>query len=162
MKRISAIILSVLLIAAVFAACSGKNNEDASDNPRNVASSNAWLETTITTDNAKIKLGDAERLIKAYSAKELSISKEDYKDCSFVVSGTGVKIENDYYVEVDAVIKHEKGKDENGKSVFSFDTKGKYFIRYDGKQVLKKDMEKEDKYTELELKEAPSEEETTK
>lgn len=156
MKKVILAVVSVLAMIAIVVAvvlltkqpkAPTENNDPKS--PSEVVSQ--WEDTTITTDVAKIKEGDAIKYISSYSAKELSLSEKEKKECDFVVSNTGVKIKNDYYVLIKAVVKHEKGEDENGNKTYAFDEKGEYYIRYDGKQVLKKDMTKDDKYIELEL-----------
>ena len=157
MKKALVIFMAVIITAAAFAGCTAKKEvADQTGNPKNVTTANEWQKTTITTDTAKISNSDAINYIKSYSAKELSLTDEEMKTCDFLVSGTGVKIENDYYIKVSAVIKHENGKDDNGNSLFTFDNKGEYYIRYDGKQVLKKDMSKDsNEYIELEVKKLP-------
>lgn len=158
MKKALVIILSIVMVIAAFAGCSAKkNNNDQTGGPKNTSSvAEEWQKTTITTDNAKISNNDAIEYIKSYSAKELSLTDEEMKECDFMFSGTGVKIKNDYYVKVSAIVKHEKGKDGNGNPIYTFDNKGEYYIRYDGKQVLKKDMTKNtNEYTELKAKKIP-------
>lgn len=164
MKKLLVLLFSALIIAGSLAACSsgegskGPSSEDQSGNPKQAVAEQAtspWQQTTITTDTAKIKEMDACNLIMSYSAKELSLTEKQKSKCSFMVTGTGVEIEGDFYIEVDAVIKHEQ-KDDKGETYYTFDNKGEYFIRYDGKQILKKDMTaKKDKYTEMKVREVP-------
>lgn len=162
MKKTLIILLSLFIVAAAFAACSNASVDSKTGNPKNVSTTNQWLATTITTDTAKIKESDAINYIKGYSAKELSLTKEEMKEVSILVTGTGVEVEGDYYIEVDAVIKNENGKDENGNTVYTFDIKGKYFIRYDGKRVLKKDMTTDtNKYIDMDVHDFSKGEETT-
>ena len=113
--------------------------------------------TTYTTESAVIKENDAIVLIKSYSAEELSLSEEDYSGCQFMVRKSGNKINGDYYIQVIATYPTETT--ENGETYYKFDTKGEYYIRYDGKEILKKNLE-DDTYDKLEVKELP--ETTTK
>lgn len=155
-KKVLIAIIAVLAIAAVCVAVvllnkSSKGPENNDPKASVSATQTEWEATTITTDKAKIKEGDAIKYISDYSAEDLSLTKEEKKDCDFLVSNTGIKIKGDYYICVTAVVKSETGKDEEGNTTYTFDKKGEYFIRYDGKQVLKKDMTKDDKYIELDL-----------
>ena len=159
MKKLFAVLISLCIVLTVFAAC-GKNNDN--DDHGNEPESESNAVSVITTDEAKISAADAVDYIRGYSAEELSLSDEDYENCSFMVNNSGVQIENDYYVEVIATIKSAH-TNEDGSESYTFDNKGEYFIRYDGKQVLKKDMASDEtKYDEMELKELPeAESETT-
>lgn len=149
MKKIVSLILCVVLAACVFTACS----KTADKNAETEASSTtkATTQTTIATKDAKIKESDALSLIESYSAKELGLSKDLKKECSFMISNSGVKIEKDLYVKVVAVIKHEKKNEKTGDISYQFDTKGEYYIRYDGKKILSKNL-KTEKYTEMKVK----------
>ena len=155
MKKTVIVLLSALLVAVAFAACSSNNGntvQDQTGDPKNTSTTSSWQATTITTDTAKIKENDAAFYIMEYSADDLSLTEKEKQECSFMVTGTGVKIEDDYYIEVTAVIKHEKGKNEEGKTLYTFDNLGYYYIRYDGNQVLKKDVTKDtNEYTELKV-----------
>lgn len=145
MKKFLAIILSLVILAGVLAGCSTKD-----DNKETTTKGT----TEITTDEAVIKEADAIDYIKSYSAKELGLSDEDYKTCSFMVGGQGIEIDGEYFIKVVAAIKN-KHVDDNGKETFTFDIKGEYYISYDGKKVLQKDLTAEkDSYNELELKKA--------
>ncbi len=155
MKKILAVVLCLVMACGVFAACTKKEPEK---NDPAIAESTAPVSTTaaVTTDSAKIKESDAIDLIKSYSAKELSLSDEDYKECHFLVNSSGIQIKDDYYISVVAAIMSEN-TGEDGKTYVNFDHRGEYYIRYDGKQILKKDMSsEEEKYTELEVKELPA------
>ncbi len=154
MKKIIAIIMCLVIACGVFAACSKK--EPDKNDPGAAENTSAVTTATITTDSAVIKEADAINLIKSYSAEELSLSDDDYKNCHYLVNKSGIKVENDYYISVIAAITSEK-KGDDGKTYVNFDHKGEYFIRYDGKQILKKDMtSEEDKYSELKVKEVPT------
>lgn len=146
MKKLISILLCVSVIACSFVACSSKKAEESPTNDQNV----------VTTDAAVIKEADAINLIqKQYSAVELGLSAEDYETCSFMVASSGAEVDGEYYIKVIATQKQEH-KNENGESSFTFDIKGEYYISYDGKKILKKDMSVEDKYDELEVKEVPT------
>ena len=64
-----------------------------------------------------------------------------------MVASDGEDINGKKYVKVIAAIKHEH-KDDNGKSTFTLETKGEYFISFDSSEVLKKNG---DSYTKLPL-----------
>lgn len=133
--------LSAVVIAAVFTACSGNGDTGA-------VTHDATSE--IATEEAKIKDADAVKFIEqSYSAEELGLDKTD-KDYSFMVASSGVDIEGEKYVKVVAnVIVKNNVTTEDGKDTFSMETIGEYYISFDGKKVLKKDMETND-YSELE------------
>ena len=153
MKKIIAVLVSVCLAACVFAACSNKTDDKIDQNETGVVVSTS----TITTDEAKIIDSDAIKLIKSYSPEELSLTQEQYDNCSFMVSSSGIEVQGDYYVEVIATIKEEHQNDD-GTVSYTFDNQGEYFIRYDGKQILKRDVTaaEEDAYEEMEVKEVPT------
>lgn len=109
------------------------------------------IPTAITTDNAKITEADAINLIESYSAEELGLTEDKRKECKFMVASAGEKIEKNYYVKVIATIATEHKNEETGKSTFTFDNQGEYYIRFDGKQILSKNMDGDD-YKELKIK----------
>ena len=150
MKKTLVILLSIVLIFALFAAC----KKQTKDQPTTIPSETVQHVVETTTDLAKIKSGDAVDYIKSYSAKELSLTDKEKKECSFLTNNSGIKIKDDYYVSVIAAYPNSK-KGEDGKTYTTFDHRGEYFIRYDGKQVLKKNMKnkEKDEYTELKVKE---------
>lgn len=157
MKKFLSVLICISIIACVFAACSDKSGNTDDDKTSSTTT------TAITTDDAKITESDAIRLIESYSDDELGLTADDREECSFMVSGSGTKIEDNYYVKVIAAIKtaHEEGDD----TTYTFENKGEYYIRYDGKQILSMDMETGE-YNELKVKEVPTTEaptaETTK
>ena len=149
MKKMIVCLITICLLITVFAACS-KPNDVQEDTSNDVVST-----STITTDEAVITDSQAIDYIKSYSAEELSLSDEDYENCSFLVNSSGIEIDGNYYVEVIAAIKNSH-TDEDGKESFTFDNKGEYFIRYDGQQILKRNMNSEDiQYDEMEIKDIP-------
>jgi uncharacterized protein YxeA len=151
MKKVLPILICISIIVCAFAACSSSKNDD---------DSTSSVETTaaITTDEAKIKDGDAIRLIESYSDDELGISSQDRKECTFMVNGSGTKIDKNYYVKVIAAVKTEH---QDGDEVsYTFDNKGEYFIRYDGKEILSMDMETGE-YSKMEVKDVPTTEAPT-
>ncbi len=163
MKKLLAILMCVLMTVAVFAACSAKPQQQSGGSKSDEAAtsdvdtSEAEESTGLALDDAVIKDADAINLIKQYSAEELSLSEEDYAACSFMISGNGETLENDKYVKVIATIKNEQ---KNGDNVsYTFDIKGEYYIRFDGKQLLKKNLETGE-YTEMELKAVPTQDTT--
>ncbi|MBQ9228924.1 MAG: hypothetical protein IJ168_08865 [Eubacterium sp.] len=156
MKKLLAILLSLCLVATVFAACSKQDDADHGNEPGDDVSA-----SVLTTDEAVITEADAIRYVQSYTAEELSLSAEDYEACSFMVNQSGVEIDGDYYIKVIAAITVPH-TNEDGTESYTFDNKGEYYIRYDGKQILKKDMTSaEPKYDELEVKEVPETTEST-
>ena len=154
MKKLIAVLLSVFLVAGAFAACSNKSEKENNTEHNHIATA-----ATITTDKAKIKDMDALNLIKSYSPEELSLTNQDMHECSFMILSSGAELNGEYYVKVIATVKTEH-VDEEGNVSYTLDNRGEYYIRYDGKQVLKKDMTSgEEKFEELEVKEVPSSEE---
>lgn len=93
------------------------------------------------TEGAAVTDADAIEKIRSYSDEQLGIKKEDY---SFLVARQGYVIEGKNYIQVIAA---EKKENEDG--TFSITPFGKYYISFDGKTVLKEDMENEGSYTEL-------------
>lgn len=157
MKKILTLVLCAVLGISVFTACSKEaGNQSPSDST--APSIQKTTQAELPTEDAVIKEIDAINLIKSYSDKELGLSKELRKECSFMVASSGVKIEKDLYIKVVAVIKNEKKDEKTGESSFQFDTKGEYYIRYDGKQILSKNL-KDGKYTQMKVKHST---ETTK
>ncbi|MFR5874992.1 MAG: hypothetical protein ACLUFN_00730 [Eubacterium sp.] len=149
MKKLLSVLICISIIVCIFAACSdNKDNEQTS----------TTATTGITTDSAKITESDAISLIKSYSDKELGITAEEREKCSFMVSGSGTEIDKDFYIKVIAAVKtaHEEGDE----TTYTFDNKGEYYIRYDGKQILSMDM-KTGKYSEMKVKDVPTTEATT-
>lgn len=146
MKKFLPIILCLVIVCGLFAACSNDKTED---------DTTTTTETTaITTDDAKITQGDAIRLIESYSNEELGITAEQRAECSFLVAGEGEEIDGKFYIKVIAAVKQQHVA-EDGSITFTFDEKGAYFIRYDGEQVMSKDMTTGE-YKDLEVKEVPT------
>lgn len=156
MKKIVSVLVCVIVAASFFAACSkDKPKNDATTTV--AASVQGQTVSKIDVKDAKIKEADAIYLISSYSAKELSLSDEEMKKVSFLVNSSGREIDGDKYVMVIAAIKNST-QDKDGKTHITLEHKGEYFIRYDGKQILKKDMSKKDKeeYSELKVKAVPT------
>lgn len=153
MKKVLSLVLCVVLTVCVFTACSKSADKNAETEAASSVAEKT-TQTTIATQDAKIKESDALNLIKSYSDKELGLSKDLRKECSFLISNSGVKIEKDLYVKVVAVIKHEKKDEKTGEVSYQFDTKGEYYIRYDGKKILSKNL-KTEKYTDMKVKKVP-------
>lgn len=144
MKKIIPIILCVCIVAAGLVACSGTKKEETTT-PETTSSN------VITTDDAKITEADAINYIQSYGAKDLGLKEEEMKDLKFMVANSGEKVEDDYYIKVIATVATEHKDEETGKSTFTFDNKGEYYIRYDAKKVLSRDV-KTGEYKELEVK----------
>ncbi len=148
MKKVLIFVICAAITVCAFSACS--------KNDKNEASSTASKTTTgITTDDAVIKEADAINLIQSYSDKELGLTAKERKKVSFMVASNGMKIDGEYYIEVVATIKNEH---KNGDEVsYTFDHLGMYYIRYDGKKVMRKNMKSEkDEYIDMKIKAVPS------
>ena len=134
-QKAVAIILGACTICSVltFTACS---KQDATKE-----------ESVIVTEKAKIKDADAINYIESYSSKQLGLTEDDRAKCSFMVASDGEEIDGKKYIKIIAAIKNEQ-KGDDGKTTYTFDTKGEYFISFNGDEVLKKSG---DAYSKLEL-----------
>ena len=134
-QKAVAIILGACTICSVltFTACS---KQDATKE-----------ESVIVTEKAKINDADAINYIESYSSKQLGLTDEEKKACSFMVASDGEEIDGKKYIKIIAAIKNEQ-KGDDGKTTYTFDTKGEYFISFNGDEVLKKSG---DAYSKLEL-----------
>ena len=104
-------------------------------------------ESLVATEKAKIKDADAINYIESYSSKQLGLTEDDRAKCSFMVASDGEEIDGKKYIKIIAAIKNEQ-KGNDGKTTYTFDTKGEYFISFNGDEVLKKSG---DAYSKLEL-----------
>lgn len=134
-QKAVAIILGACTICSVltFTACS---KQDATKE-----------ESVIVTEKAKIKDADAINYIESYSSKQLGLTDDEKKACSFMVASDGEEIDGKKYIKIIAAIKNEQ-KGNDGQVTYTFDTKGEYFISFNGDEVLKKSG---DAYSKLEL-----------
>lgn len=134
-QKAVAIILGAFTICSVltFTACS---KQDATKE-----------ESIVATEKAKIKDADAINYIESYSSKQLGLTDDEKKACSFMVASDGEEIDGKKYIKIIAAIKNEQ-KGDDGKTTYTFDTKGEYFISFNGDEVLKKSG---DAYSKLEL-----------
>lgn len=135
-KKAMSIILCAFIIicSAAFASCSKQENK-------------AETTSAVATEKAKIKDADAISYIESYSSKQLGLTEDDRAKCSFMVASDGEEINGKSYIQVIAAIKKEH-KSDDGQATYTFDTKGEYYISFDGDEVLRKDG---NSYTKLEL-----------
>lgn len=134
-KAISIILCAFIIICSVaFASCSKQESK-------------AETASAVATEKAKIKNADAISYIESYSSKQLGLTEDDRAKCSFMVASDGEKINGKSYIQVIAAIKKEH-KSDDGQSTYTFDTKGEYYISFNGDEVLRKDG---NSYTKLEL-----------
>lgn len=135
-KKAMSIILCAFIIicSAAFASCSKQENK-------------AETASAVVTEKAKIKDADAINYIESYSSKQLGLTEDDRAKCSFMVASDGEEINGKSYIQVIAAIKKEH-KSDDGQATYTFDTKGEYYISFDGDEVLRKDG---NSYTKLEL-----------
>lgn len=143
MKKVISVFLAMLMLVTVFAGCSSKPAEDEVSYP---------FSTTkpIPTEKAVIKESDAVHFIEnSYTKEELGLAdvKDDY---TFMVSASGIEIEKDKYIKVVAnVMSQNDVTTDDGKVTYSLTSVGEYYISYNGKEILMKDL-KTGKYTPLE------------
>ena len=134
-KAISIILCAFIIICSVaFASCSKQESK-------------AETASAVATEKAKIKDADAINYIESYSSKQLGLTDEEKKACSFMVASDGEEIDGKKYIKIIAAIKNEQ-KGNDGQVTYTFDTKGEYFISFNGDEVLKKSG---DAYSKLEL-----------
>ncbi|WP_448903897.1 hypothetical protein [Eubacterium sp.] len=134
-KAISIILCAFIIICSVaFASCSKQESK-------------AETASAVATEKAKIKDADAINYIESYSSKQLGLTEDDRAKCSFMVASDGEEINGKSYIQVIAAIKKEH-KSDDGQTTYTFDTKGEYYISFDGDEVLRKDG---NSYTKLEL-----------
>lgn len=134
-KAMSIILCAFIIICSVaFASCSKQGSK-------------AETASAVATEKAKIKDADAIDYIESYSSKQLGLTEDDRAKCSFMVASDGEEINGKSYIQVIAAIKKEH-KSNDGQATYTFDTKGEYYISFDGDEVLKKDG---NSYTKLEL-----------
>lgn len=134
-KAMSIILCAFIIICSVaFASCSKQESK-------------AETASAVATEKAKIKDADAINYIESYSSKQLGLTEDDRAKCSFMVASDGEEINSKSYIQVIAAIKKEH-KSDDGQATYTFDTKGEYYISFDGDEVLRKDG---NSYTKLEL-----------
>lgn len=134
-KAISIILCAFIIICSVaFASCSKQESK-------------AETASAVATEKAKIKDADAINYIENYSSKKLGLTEDDRAKCSFMVASDGEEINGKSYIQVIAAIKKEH-KSDDGQATYTFDTKGEYYISFDGDEVLRKDG---NSYTKLKL-----------
>ena len=148
MKKVLVLFVCIAVALCAMSACS----KGASD--KNAKETESTSEV-MTTDKAVIKEADAINLIMSYSDEELGLTAKQRKKASFMVAGEGTKIDGKNYIEVVATVK-KKHKD-GDKVTYTFEHLGVYYISYDGKKVIRKDMEsKEPKYIDMKIKAVPT------
>lgn len=135
-KKATSIILCAFIIicSVAFASCSKQESK-------------AETASAVATEKAKIKDADAISYIESYSSKQLGLTEDDRAKCSFMVASDGEEINGKSYIQVIAAIKKEH-KSDDGQATYTFDTKGEYYISFNGDEVLRKDG---NSYTKLEL-----------
>ena len=134
-KAMSIILCAFIIICSVaFASCSKQGSK-------------AETASAVATEKAKIKDADAINYIESYSSKQLGLTEDDRAKCSFMVASDGEEINGKSYIQVIAAIKKEH-KSDDGQATYTFDTKGEYYISFNGDEVLRKDG---NSYTKLEL-----------
>lgn len=134
-KAMSIILCAFIIICSVaFVSCSKQESK-------------AETASAVATEKAKIKDADAINYIESYSSKQLGLTEDDRAKCSFMVASDGEEINGKSYIQVIAAIKKEH-KSNDAQATYTFDTKGEYYISFNGDEVLRKDG---NSYTKLEL-----------
>lgn len=144
MKKFVSILLAAAMLLVVLVGCSANKNEE--DNNESTLPAGQ-----VTTADAKIKDSDAISYIKnSYTVEELGL-QDVTEDYSIMVASNGYEHDGGYYVKVVAniVTQNEGSTSEDGAKTFSMKTVGEYLISFDGKEVLKKNMETNE-YSEME------------
>lgn len=170
MKKLLALLLSVVAICTSFVACSSDKKEEATKDAS--VSDKAKTEGTtvaVPTEKAVIKDSDALNFIKdAYTDKELGLDKVE-DNYSFMIAQSGVEIDGKKYIKVAAnVMSKNEQKTDDGKVTYSLTPVGEYYISFDGEKVLMKDMKTkkyiklENRYEEYKSKAEATKAETTK
>lgn len=136
MKKALVVVLSFLMVCSVFAACSADNKDDEDSKKTTVTTA-----AVIETQEAVIKESDAINFIKnAYTEEELGLADVE-KDYSLMVASSGVEVEGKKYIKVAAnVMSQSDVTTDEGKPTYNFTAVGEYYISFDGKTVLMKDM----------------------
>lgn len=133
MKKVLALLLSLVLICCVFVACSSdKNKTDEQD---------VSVVSGIPTDEAKIKDSEAIDFIKnAYTKEELGLDKVE-ENYSLMIANSAEEIDGVKYIKIAAnVMSKNDETSENGKGTYSLNTVGAYYISFDGETVMTKDL----------------------
>lgn len=129
--KIITLTLCVVLLVGAFSACT----KNASNNKTTVSTTESQNKKSNKIDvaDAKISENNAIQLVKSYSSEELGLkNKDDYK---FLFSSGGVEIAKEKYVQVIAATVNNEDK-----NAITIDTKGEYYINFDGTKLLVKDM----------------------
>ncbi len=151
MKKIIAFIICTLFASIILIACSAGG---AADSETKKANSSETVNSTVSTEaasevkdfvttqiaetpieKAKISEADASKMVSNLSMEQLGL-EGDKKDYKFMVSTDGKTVDGVDYIEVLAAVVAEKNKDDT----FSVETKGDYFVSYDGSKVYSRNM----------------------
>lgn len=150
MKKSIVSIIALILIFSVFVACASKtDNSKETTSEKTSVSEKVEVEGTtkivknlVTTqiakepiEKAEISGYDATQLISSKDAKVLGL-KGSTKDYRFMLASEGKVIDNVNYIEVLAMINGEENKDGS----LNITTVGDYFVSYDGKKILVRDL----------------------
>lgn len=153
MKKICLLLIVFLISVSCFAGCSNQsdtneqesteavssNVQNTADNTFEKAASSQDIVTTAAAkkpiEDAKLSSAEASEKIQSFSLEKLGLKgkKEDYK---FMVSTKGTTIDKTDYFEVVASVVTEKNKDGS----INMETKGQYFVSYDGAKLLSRDL----------------------
>lgn len=150
MKKLFIYFTASIAFVFCFAACSSQSGLPKQDSPTNTSSvfekteskdkvskntESATSQAKTPIEDAEISAFDAIEKIKAFSMEKLGLDgkKEDYK---FMVSTKGLTIDKTDYLEVVASVVAKENEDGS----ISMDTKGDYFVSYDGSKILIRDV----------------------
>lgn len=141
MKKTTAVLFMAIIVILSFTACSAVSDTEETSSSDSSTAASADSHTDVTykdsdKDISEASLTESEAVdkIKALSMELLGLegSKEDYK---FMVATVGKSIEGKDYIEVIAAVVSEEKED----GTVDIQTKGTYYISYDGEQLMTED-----------------------
>lgn len=147
MKKVIIALLCLSMIMCAFVACSkeGKDENESTD---------STVTQAVTEDDACV---DVRALMKEYSAKELGLTKKEYKSCQVYTCPDPVTIDgyDGEFIEAHyQILVENPSTNKDGNKTYNFDIKGIYFVSKDLKTVLKQNDVNDSKagYTKLKTK----------
>jgi len=132
MKKFAAVLLAVLILGAVFVACTKSNEDTTAEAPVPISDS---------IDEAVLNGEQARTFIKTqYTYKELGID-EDATNIDFSYNESAYEYKGDKFILIKAMT-FERNPDvttPDGEATYSTTIVGEYLVSYDAEKVLMKD-----------------------